>query len=104
MRRHNTFLRSRLGRGLVWLMTMRGIPQMYYGTEILMKNFAAPDGLVREDFPGGWAGDQFNKFESSGRTRAENEVFNLVKRLANWRKTSASPPNPSTRKRCASWP
>ncbi len=74
--------------GMVWLLTVRGIPQIYYGTEILMKNFAAPDGLVREDFPGGWKGDKYNKFEASGRTKAENEAFNYVKSLARWRKNT----------------
>lgn len=74
--------------GLTWLMTMRGIPQIYYGTEILMKNYAAPDGLVREDFPGGWKGDQFNKFQASGRTEIENQAFKYVQTLAKWRKNS----------------
>ena len=39
---------------LAWLLTERSIPQLYYGTEVLMKNFSRPDGLLREDFPGGW--------------------------------------------------
>lgn len=72
------------------LLTMRGIPQMYYGTEILMKNFSAPDGLVRSDFPGGWANDATNKFEEKGRTAKENEAFNYVKTLANYRKNSTA--------------
>ncbi|MCB0683565.1 MAG: alpha-amylase, partial [Saprospiraceae bacterium] len=38
--------------GIAFLLTMRGIPSIYYGTEILMKNFKDPDGKVREDFPG----------------------------------------------------
>lgn len=74
--------------GIAWLLTMRGIPQIYYGTEILMKNFAAPDGLVREDFPGGWKGDKFNKFEANGRTRLENEAFKYVQKLAKWRQNT----------------
>ena len=46
-----------------WLMTFRGIPQMYYGNEILMTGTTSPnDGYVRQDFPGGWAGDPSNKF------------------------------------------
>ena len=76
--------------GLVWLMTMRGIPQIYYGTEILMKNFANPDGKVREDFPGGWKGDKFNKFEATGRTRGENEAYKFVQKLARWRKSKSA--------------
>lgn len=72
--------------GIAWLMTMRGIPSMYYGTEILMKNYTDPDGKVREDFPGGWAGDEVDKFTAAGRTNRENEVFQYIKRLANYRK------------------
>ena len=76
--------------GLGWLLTFRGIPQLYYGAEILMKNFSSPDGLVRLDFPGGWQGDSANKFESSGRTAAENETHDYVKKLANFRKISSA--------------
>lgn len=71
--------------GIAWLLTVRGTPQLYYGTEVLMKNFANPDGLVREDFPGGWPGDKKNLFVS--RFGAEAEAFNYVSRLANYRKS-----------------
>ncbi|NML21508.1 glycoside hydrolase family 13 protein [Pseudoflavitalea sp. G-6-1-2] len=71
-----------------WLLTYRGIPQLYYGTETLMKNFANPDGLVREDFPGGWKNDSANKFTASGRTTAENEIFDYTRKLANYRKNT----------------
>ena len=74
--------------GIAWLLTTRGIPQFYYGTEILMKNYANPDGLVRSDFAGGWATDKVNKFSSTGRTAKENEAFNYVKTLANYRKNN----------------
>lgn len=70
------------------LLTLRGIPCMYYGTEILMKNFSNPDALVRGDFPGGWTGDSLNKFLSVNRTAAENDYFNFVKKIANYRKQS----------------
>lgn len=76
--------------GMALLYTMRGIPQLYYGTEILMKNFSNPDGLVRSDFPGGWAGDKENKFTAAGRSPQENEAFNLVAKLGNYRKNSAA--------------
>ncbi len=72
--------------GIAWLLTTRGIPQLYYGTEILMKNHANPDGLVREDFPGGWKEDPVNKFTAAGRSDQENEAFEYVKKLANYRK------------------
>lgn len=75
-------------QAITLLMTTRGIPQIYYGTEIKMKNFTNPDGLVREDFPGGWPNDQVNKFTAAGRNEKENEAFNYVKTLANWRKNS----------------
>lgn len=68
------------------LMTVRGIPCIYYGTEILMKNFSEPDALVREDFPGGWPEDSINKFEYKGRTEKENEAFEFVQSIAQWRK------------------
>jgi neopullulanase len=68
-----------------WLLTTRGIPEMYYGDEILMKNFKAPDGLVREDFPGGWPHDTINKFVAAGRTDTENIAFNFIRTLANYR-------------------
>lgn len=74
--------------GLSILLTMRGIPEMYYGTEILMKNFSNPDGLIRSDFPGGWDGDKKDKFIAEGRTNKENEAFTFVKTLANYRKNS----------------
>ncbi|MVN21403.1 glycoside hydrolase family 13 protein [Mucilaginibacter arboris] len=76
--------------GMALLLTMRGIPQMYYGDEILMKNFSNPDGLVRLDFPGGWPGDQVNKFTAADRTEKENEAFNYVQKLANYRKNSTA--------------
>lgn len=75
--------------GITWLMTLRGIPHFYYGTEILMKNFKDPsDAEVRRDFPGGWKEDAVNKFDKSGRTEQENLAFDFVKKLANYRKNS----------------
>ncbi len=74
--------------GIAWLLTTRGIPQFYYGNEILMKGFANPDGLVRLDFKGGWPEDKENKFKASGRTEQENAAFNFVKKLAGYRKNT----------------
>src|SRR5699024_4874321 len=76
--------------GLGILFTMRGIPEIYYGTEILMKNFSNPDGLVREDFPGGWATDSVNKFTPAGRTGLENKAFQYVQTLAHYRQSSSA--------------
>jgi glycosidase len=72
--------------GIAFLLTTRGTPSLYYGTEILMKNFADPDGKVRADFPGGWKSDTKDKFTKEGRTDKENEAFDFVKKLANYRK------------------
>lgn len=75
--------------GINWLLTLRGIPQLYYGTEILMKNFKNPsDAEVRRDFPGGWQGDKENKFLASGRTAQEQVAWQHVATLANFRKAS----------------
>jgi glycosidase len=74
-----------------WLLTLRGIPQLYYGTEVLMKNFKNPsDAEVRKNFPGGWKEDKENKFIAAGRTTRENEAWDHVARLANFRKTSSA--------------
>ncbi|MGR3809689.1 alpha-amylase family glycosyl hydrolase [Jiulongibacter sp. NS-SX5] len=77
--------------GLTWLMTMRGIPELYYGTEILTKNFKNPtDAEVRKDFPGGWPGDQVNKFNRNERTQTENQTFDFLKKLIAVRKTQSA--------------
>lgn len=73
-----------------WLLTTRGIPQMYYGTEIIMKGISNPDGWVRLDFPGGWDGDQKNAFTQQGLTDDEKSVQDLTRKLANYRKNSSA--------------
>jgi neopullulanase len=73
-----------------WLLTTRGVPQMYYGSEVLMKGHTNPDGWVRLDFPGGWPGDKADKFKEAGRTKPEQEVFSLIKSLAQFRKQSSA--------------
>jgi glycosidase len=73
------------------LLTQRGIPQLYYGAEIAMKNFKNPtDAEVRKDFPGGWAGDSVSKFTPAGRTAMETEAFNYIRKLALFRQTSSA--------------
>lgn len=82
---------QKLKMATTWLLTLRGIPQMYYGTEIGMnKSKQRTDGDVREDFLGGWAEDKVNKFTATGRTERENECFNFIKKLANYRRQSAA--------------
>ncbi len=81
---------AKLKMGIGWLLTTRGIPELYYGTEILMKGISNPDGLVRGDFSGGWKEDQQNKFTAAGRSAAENEVFNWTRTIAQFRKNSSA--------------
>jgi glycosidase len=81
---------DKLKMGIGWLLTERGIPQLYYGTEILLKGIKNPDGLVRGDFWGGWKEDKQNKFTQEGRSEKENEVFNWTRTIANFRKTSSA--------------
>lgn len=70
-----------------FLMTTRGIPQIYYGSEIGMTgNKDKGDGDIRRDFPGGWQGDSINAFSTKGRTIIQNEYFNFMSKLLNWRK------------------
>ncbi|HEY4110131.1 alpha-amylase family glycosyl hydrolase [Puia sp.] len=71
--------------GLEWLLTERGIPQLYYGTEVLMAGISNPDGLVRLDFPGGWPGDKRSAFTGEGLTENEKAVQYLVKKLGQYR-------------------
>lgn len=78
-------------QGITFLLTARGVPQLYYGTEVLMKNFKDPsDAEVRRDFPGGWPKDKEHKFVSSGRNAQENEAFNFTKKLARYRKSCSA--------------
>jgi glycosidase len=79
---------SKYKAALALLFTMRGIPQIYYGTEILMKNYSDPDGKVREDFKGGWEGDKVNKFTKEGREAKENDAFDYFTNLSNYRKNT----------------
>jgi len=73
--------------GLAYIMTMRGIPQFYYGTELLMSNKKGHDhGQIREDFPGGWEGDTKNGFTGKGLSDKQKEAQTFVKKLVNWRK------------------
>jgi glycosidase len=67
--------------------TVRGIPQIYYGTEILMAGDERDGhGHIREDFPGGWENDSKNAFIERGRTKQQNDAFSFMSTLFNWRK------------------
>lgn len=77
---------KRFHMGLTLIMTTRGIPCLYYGTEIRMRNFADPDGKVRSDFPGGWKEDPVDKFRASGRDSTEQVSYELIKTLGQYRR------------------
>jgi len=78
-----------LKMALVYTATIRGIPQIYYGTEILMKNPGTTDhGVIRSDFPGGWKGDKVNAFTGQGLTDDQREVQDFTGKLLNWRRTN----------------
>lgn len=75
-----------LKQALALLLTVNRIPQLYYGTEVLMNGTKeVTDGNVRKDFPGGFPGDTHNAFTADGRTRAENAMFTWLSRLLHWR-------------------
>ncbi len=72
------------------LATVRGIPQIYYGSEIGMAgNKDKGDADIRQDFPGGWNGDKNNAFTASGRTEVQKQYFNFTAKLLNWRKNKS---------------
>ena len=75
-----------LRQGLALLMTVRRIPQLYYGTEIMMNGTKrVTDGDVRKDFPGGFPGDTRSAFTEEGRTKEEQDMFQWLSRLLHWR-------------------
>ena len=75
---------------LSYLLCLPRIPQMYYGTEILMDDFAKPGdhGLIRTDFPGGWKGDSVNAFTGEGLSTVQKDMQDYLKKLLNFRKDS----------------
>lgn len=78
-----------LKQALALLLTINRIPQLYYGTEVLMNGTKeVTDGNVRCDFPGGFVGDKHNAFTAEGRTKAENAMFNWLSKLLKWRRNN----------------
>ncbi|MBR3100172.1 MAG: glycoside hydrolase family 13 protein [Muribaculaceae bacterium] len=78
-----------LKQALALLLTVNRIPQLYYGTEILMNGTkAVTDGDVRKDFPGGFPGDERNAFTRQGRTNDENEMFDWMSKVLHWRQNN----------------
>lgn len=74
---------------MTFLLTTRGIPEILYGTEILMRsdNYKS-DGEIRKDFPGGWNGDSLNLFTAEGRNASQKEAFNFMQTLLKWRSSN----------------
>ena len=76
---------DKLKLSMAFILTTRGIPQLYYGDELGFEG-DKPDGQLRKDFPGGWEFDKRNAFTEKGRTTLENEIYNYVRTILNWRK------------------
>jgi len=72
---------------MTYIYTTRGIPQVYYGTEIVMEG-PADHGTLRADFPGGWNNDKVNAFKGSGLKNEQKDAQSFTKKLLNWRKES----------------
>jgi glycosidase len=72
--------------GITLFLTTRGIPQLYYGTEILMGHTGTHDSEYRKDFPGGWENDAKDGFTGTGLTVQEKEMQDYIRKLLVWRK------------------
>lgn len=78
-----------LKQALALLLTMNRIPQLYYGTEVLMGGTKeVTDGDVRKDFPGFSEQDPVNAFTGKGLTAAQQEMLQWMQRLLHWRKSN----------------
>jgi neopullulanase len=77
----------KLKMAMVFVLTTRGIPEIYYGTEVLLTTGKDKgDGQKRKDFPGGWPSDAINAFTAAGRTDMQNGMYSYLNRLMTWRK------------------
>lgn len=78
---------ARFEMAMRFLLTTRGIPQIFYGTEILMSHPGTEShGVIRSDFPGGWPGDQVNAFDGSGMSDQSRSAQTMLRQLLKWRK------------------
>ncbi len=75
-----------LKMGVALFLTIRGIPQIYYGTEILMRHEGGEHGNIRADFPGGWQGDKVNALTGSGLNAEQKAMQDYISKIQNWRK------------------
>ena len=76
-----------LKMGLAFFLTTRGVPQIYYGTEIMMRHEGGEHGNIRADFPGGWEGDAVNAFTGKGLTDGQKDMQKYISTILNWRKS-----------------
>lgn len=77
--------------GMAFLLTTRGIPQIYYGTEILMDGDDVDGhGVLRREFPGGWPDHKRSAFTADGRSKRQNEAWEYTNKLLNWRKNATA--------------
>ncbi|MBK9982892.1 MAG: glycoside hydrolase family 13 protein [Saprospiraceae bacterium] len=77
----------KLKMAYVFTLTTRGIPEFFYGDEILMRSpEERDDGLIRSDFPGGWKGDKVNGFTGEGLTHQQTDLKEFIHRILAWRK------------------
>lgn len=84
----NDFNKYKMGMALI--ATVRGIPQLYYGSEVgISGSKSAGDGDIRRDFPGGWIGDNNNAFTKLGRTEEQQKFYEFTAKLFNWRKSKS---------------
>ena len=81
---------KRYMQGIGMLLTLRGVPQLYYGSELLMEGDGSSHPEVRKDFPGGWAGDSINYFKAENRKGKADSAYQYVKKLLAWRKTASA--------------
>lgn len=72
--------------GIAYFLTTRGIPQIFYGTEVLLTHPGDDHGDIRKDFPGGWNGDKVNGFSGEGLSAREKEAQEYIRKMLNWRK------------------
>ncbi len=79
-----------LKMGVAFFLTTRGIPQIYYGTEILMRHDGSEHGDIRADYPGGWEGDKINAFTGEGLSEKAKDMRAYLATIQNWRKTSTA--------------
>ncbi|MDX1286081.1 MAG: cyclomaltodextrinase C-terminal domain-containing protein, partial [Draconibacterium sp.] len=76
--------------GVAFFLTTRGIPQIYYGTENLMRHDGGEHGDIRADYPGGWEGDKENAFTGDGMSDEAKDMQKYVSTIQNWRKTATA--------------